>query len=299
MSQRKYDANSCIFVANIAESPKIEEDLRATFVPFGPIERVRIIADKSGAFYAFIQYNDPQHAKNALSHSQNLYLYGRSLRCEPAQTNTTLFMIGRQTSQEDIRIIFSPFGPIEKITIVRDNMTQLSKGCGFVKYSFREDAIRALTNVRKSKKSWVVEWSNTAHNARNSPSKQSPTPPLSASPNVHSSLFWDYYKKEADCLDDIDSLSKSPPPLRRTTSLRIYPSLSQPHMLGTEPSSAPTCTNRVLTDRDTNCDGLFKLTGLELSGEDDSSSTDSSINDVDTPVIDLESSLKFLPNHFS
>ncbi|KAL0218330.1 hypothetical protein P9112_003983 [Eukaryota sp. TZLM1-RC] len=108
MSQRKYDANSCIFVANIAESPKIEEDLRATFVPFGPIERVRIIADKSGAFYAFIQYNDPQHAKNALSHSQNLYLYGRSLRCEPAQTNTTLFMIGRQTSQEDIRIIFLP-----------------------------------------------------------------------------------------------------------------------------------------------------------------------------------------------
>ncbi|KAL0227857.1 hypothetical protein RCL1_004000 [Eukaryota sp. TZLM3-RCL] len=169
----KYCASACIFVANIAETPNVEEDLRMLFSAFGPVLRVRCLADKSQrTFYSFIQFADAASAKIALDNSKTLSLHGRMLRCEAAQTNTTLFVarIGRNTVEEDLLSVFSVFGEIEKVSIVMDHITQRSRGCGFVKFKFREDAIKALAAVKKLRRSWVVEFASSEGKTPKSPS---------------------------------------------------------------------------------------------------------------------------------
>lgn len=36
------------------------------------------------------------------------------------------------------------FGPVESVTIIKNHQTNKSKGCGFVKYCYREDAMDAF-----------------------------------------------------------------------------------------------------------------------------------------------------------
>jgi RNA recognition motif-containing protein len=35
------------------------------------------------------------------------------------------------------------YGPVEIVTVIKNHQTQKSKGCGFVKFVFREDAMAA------------------------------------------------------------------------------------------------------------------------------------------------------------
>jgi len=40
--------------------------------------------------------------------------------------------------------MMTSFGPIEDLTMLQNYQTGRCKGCGFVKFSYREDAIRAF-----------------------------------------------------------------------------------------------------------------------------------------------------------
>ena len=51
-----------------------------------------------------------------------------------------------QTTADELRAAFDPFGAIEEVTIIHDKSTHLSKGCGFVSYS-TEAAARAAIDA--------------------------------------------------------------------------------------------------------------------------------------------------------
>jgi len=42
---------------------------------------------------------------------------------------------------QKLREIVEAFGPVESVTIIKNHQTQKSRGCGFVKYVYREDAM--------------------------------------------------------------------------------------------------------------------------------------------------------------
>jgi hypothetical protein len=46
---------------------------------------------------------------------------------------------------KEIRSSLEEYGPVEDFTLLKDHRTGQSRGCGFVKYAYREDAIKAFS----------------------------------------------------------------------------------------------------------------------------------------------------------
>ncbi|KAL6071263.1 Flowering time control protein FCA, variant 2 [Balamuthia mandrillaris] len=64
---------------------------------------------------------------------------------------------------QKLREIVEPFGPIESVTIIKNHHTQKSKGCGFVKFEFREDAMEAFLSMKQTHRRWVIEWATSTN----------------------------------------------------------------------------------------------------------------------------------------
>ncbi len=88
-----------------------------------------------------------EEAQRALVEAHHTIVDGRHIRIEQARVNRTLFLakFDKNLSEDEIRTIIRQYGPIEELTILHNHETGKNKGCGFVKYSFREDAIAAFT----------------------------------------------------------------------------------------------------------------------------------------------------------
>ncbi|XP_077530345.1 CUGBP Elav-like family member 1 isoform X11 [Haemaphysalis longicornis] len=58
-------------------------------------------------------------------------------------------MLAKECNENDVRVMFSPFGSIEECTVLRDGSGQ-SKGCAFVTYASRQCAINAIKAMNHS-----------------------------------------------------------------------------------------------------------------------------------------------------
>nr|XP_054918338.1 CUGBP Elav-like family member 1-A isoform X7 [Dermacentor andersoni] len=58
-------------------------------------------------------------------------------------------MLAKECNENDVRVMFSPFGSIEECTVLRDGNGQ-SKGCAFVTYASRQCAINAIKAMNHS-----------------------------------------------------------------------------------------------------------------------------------------------------
>jgi len=54
------------------------------------------------------------------------------------------------TSEEDLRQIFEPFGPVDRVSIMTDRETGRSRGFGFVEMTNNEDGDKAITALNGS-----------------------------------------------------------------------------------------------------------------------------------------------------
>ncbi|KAJ3046336.1 hypothetical protein HK097_000958, partial [Rhizophlyctis rosea] len=158
---------ACLFIASLSSTQSDEQlhnSVHRHFEQYGTIMNVKVLKDWLHRPYAFVQFDRIEDARRALQEANNTMLAGRSIRVEPARVNRTLFIAKFSktlSDQMDMRTqlndILSRFGPIEELTILQNYQTGRSKGCGFVKYSFREDSIRAFLAIRNHYK-WVAEW---------------------------------------------------------------------------------------------------------------------------------------------
>ncbi|XP_050547377.1 CUGBP Elav-like family member 1 isoform X7 [Daktulosphaira vitifoliae] len=58
-------------------------------------------------------------------------------------------MLSKKISEPDIRLMFEPFGPIEECSVLRDP-NGVSKGCAFVTYTTKQNAIAAIKGMHHS-----------------------------------------------------------------------------------------------------------------------------------------------------
>ena len=58
--------------------------------------------------------------------------------------------IREDTTQEQLRILFIPFGPITQVQIPLDYKSQRNKGFGFVSFEDRDDAAQARENMHNA-----------------------------------------------------------------------------------------------------------------------------------------------------
>jgi RNA recognition motif-containing protein len=159
---KKGPPKACLFVASFHPNTT-EKALFDFFSPFGNLLKVKLQKDKLGRPYAFVQYQNEKDAENALEKVQNKTLDGRIIRVEKAKVHRTLFLakLDKSMTSSQIRQIVEVYGPVESVSLIRNYQTNKSKGCAFVKFVFREDAIKAFTSLKNLQKKWAVEWATS------------------------------------------------------------------------------------------------------------------------------------------
>mmetsp|Transcript_25331 Transcript_25331/g.59763 ORF Transcript_25331/g.59763 Transcript_25331/m.59763 type:complete len:266 (+) Transcript_25331:1-798(+) len=58
-------------------------------------------------------------------------------------------MMDKEAADQDVLALFSPFGQVKEVHILRDRATGASKGCAFVKFEEREAAIAAIAALNQ------------------------------------------------------------------------------------------------------------------------------------------------------
>lgn len=159
VAEFKGKPSSCVFVASLAATKsdtELSNSVTQHFEKWGTIA-VKVLRDTANRPYAFVQFSNDRDAQAALIGAQHSVLDGRTIRCEPAKVNRTLYVAtssGGDTSATSVRAVVAEFGEIEEII---GNKKQEYNKAYFCKFTYRDDAIRAYANLRLDAK-WVVEW---------------------------------------------------------------------------------------------------------------------------------------------
>lgn len=165
----KVKPSSCVFVASL-RSTRSDDDLCRSvtthFSQFGSLLSVKVLRDPSDRPYAFVQYSNDEDSKTAIDLGHNSTLDGRRLRCEAAKVNRTLFVAGfKALTLKEIESEMQKYGEVELIVaatekgqLVTEQLTPRSSSENwFVKFSYRDDAIRAFASITDNPE-YHVEW---------------------------------------------------------------------------------------------------------------------------------------------
>lgn len=159
--------SSCVFVASL-RSTRTDDELclavRAHFRSFGDLASVKVLRDPENRPYAFVQYTNDADCQNAIVNGHNSELDGRKLRCEAAKVNRTLFLACHHPmNADDIQHLVQQFGETDLIAPstpsgrVCQNIPAGACCNWFVKFTYRDDAIRAFASLADSE-FYHVEW---------------------------------------------------------------------------------------------------------------------------------------------
>ncbi|XP_015248271.1 PREDICTED: CUGBP Elav-like family member 1 [Cyprinodon variegatus] len=134
-----------MFVGQIPRSWS-EEQLHELFNPYGAIYEINILRDRS---------QNPPQSKEFVSKNEAMH---HPIQMKPADSEKSnavedrkLFigMISKKCNENDIRLMFSPYGQIEECRILR-GPNGLSRGCAFVTFTSRQMAQSAIKSMHQS-----------------------------------------------------------------------------------------------------------------------------------------------------
>jgi CUG-BP- and ETR3-like factor len=158
-----------LFVGRLPRSYE-EASLTELFSPFGTVVETVIIRDKTSGQHkgsGFVKMASITDADAAIRSLHNIkivdpqsgpilvkYANGEPERLGLSSTDSAqpgtdlgkLFVgsLGRFLSDEQVRRLFEPYGTIEEIILMKDPSTNQSRGCAFVKFTYKEHAINAI-----------------------------------------------------------------------------------------------------------------------------------------------------------
>nr|XP_043874523.1 CUGBP Elav-like family member 1 isoform X2 [Solea senegalensis] len=154
-----------MFVGQIPRSWS-EEQLRELFEPFGAVYEINVLRDRSQnppqskgcCFITYYTRKSALEAQNALHNMKILPGMHHPVQMKPADSEKNnavedrkLFvgMISKKCNENDIRLMFSPYGQIEECRILR-GPDGLSRGCAFVTFTARQMAQSAIKSLHQS-----------------------------------------------------------------------------------------------------------------------------------------------------
>ncbi|SBT77562.1 CUGBP Elav-like family member 1, putative [Plasmodium ovale] len=163
-----------LFIGRVPKSFE-EEQLRPIFEEFGVVNEIVIIRDKitnihkSSAFVKMASISEADNAIRSLNNQRTLdpqlgslqvkYASGEIMKLgfpqsiESGIDQAKLFIgsLPKNITEENIKDMFSPYGTVEEVFIMKDNSTGLGKGCSFVKFSYKEQALYAINSLNGKK----------------------------------------------------------------------------------------------------------------------------------------------------
>ncbi|KAK2919636.1 hypothetical protein Q8A73_001840 [Channa argus] len=139
-----------MFVGQIPRSWS-EEQLRELFEPYGAVYEINVLRDRTQSppqskGCCFITY----YTRKSALEAQNA-LHNKKILPGVAVEDRKLFigMISKKCNENDIRLMFSPYGQIEECRILR-GPDGLSRGCAFVTFTARQMAQSAIKSMHQS-----------------------------------------------------------------------------------------------------------------------------------------------------
>ncbi|KAI5072529.1 hypothetical protein GOP47_0012635 [Adiantum capillus-veneris] len=155
-----------------------EEQLLPIFQEAGAVRELSVIKDKAtkaSRGCCFLIYESKQEADNAIAlfHNQRKLpplstpLQVKYAEGELERLEHKLFvgMLPKNVSEADLTPVFSPFGVIKELTVIKGS--QASRGCAFLKYELKEQALAAIKSLNEiykmegSTTPLVVKWADT------------------------------------------------------------------------------------------------------------------------------------------
>ncbi|XP_042492723.1 flowering time control protein FCA-like isoform X2 [Macadamia integrifolia] len=148
-----------LFVASVPRTAT-EEDIRPLFEEHGNVIEVALIKDRRTGQQngcCFIKYTTSEEADRAIRALHNQYTlpggvgpiqvkYADGERERFAEDKLFVVSLNRQATEKEVEEIFSAYGRVEDVYIMRDEKRQ-SRGCGFVKFSHRDMAAAAIKGL--------------------------------------------------------------------------------------------------------------------------------------------------------
>ncbi|KAI7725623.1 hypothetical protein M8C21_005380, partial [Ambrosia artemisiifolia] len=153
-----------LFVGSVPKTAT-EDDIRPPFEEHGNVLEVALIKDKrtgqqqgntvfASAGCCFIKYATSEEADRAIRALHNQYTlpggvgpiqvrYADGERERLVEYKLFVGSINKQATEKEVEEIFLPYGRVEDVYLMRDEMKQ-SRGCGFVKYTNRDVAVAAI-----------------------------------------------------------------------------------------------------------------------------------------------------------
>uniref|UniRef100_A0A9J8A9Z8 Cugbp, Elav-like family member 1 n=2 Tax=Cyprinus carpio TaxID=7962 RepID=A0A9J8A9Z8_CYPCA len=143
-----------------------EDQLRELFEPYGAVYEINVLRDRSQnppqskgcCFVTYYTRKSALEAQNALHNMKILPGMHHPIQMKPADSEKNnaiedrkLFigMISKKCNENDIRLMFSPYGQIEESRILR-GPDGLSRGCAFVTFTARQMAQSAIKSMHQS-----------------------------------------------------------------------------------------------------------------------------------------------------
>jgi len=150
-----------MFIGQISKTMS-EDELKTMLEEYGPVKSLNILRDHSSgqskgcAFATFIHQKDALAAQTALHKIKTMPGVNNPIQMQPAEgfcftqeRKVFVGMLSRNLTEEDITMIFAPFGTIEDCVVLKDGEGN-SKGCAFISFETRECALNAIKSMHHS-----------------------------------------------------------------------------------------------------------------------------------------------------
>lgn len=142
-----------------------ENELKAIYEPFGEISDLVILRDRStgqSRGCGFVTYSTKEAADKAIAETnEKTQVGGRTLQTRYAnkpgeqhmepnadgQWKVFVGMLDRNSNEAAVEALFNNYGKVLEVFLMVDKATGGYKGCGFVKYAEKEEALSAISNL--------------------------------------------------------------------------------------------------------------------------------------------------------
>jgi RNA recognition motif-containing protein len=171
-SPRHSQLDECNVFVKYLPADLTEEQFFDLFKEFGPIVSSKIMIDQNSGKslgFGFVRFGNSESSKLAISEMNGNQIQNKRLLCKLANqsqnSDNTNYLLKNQipsnnlyikpllpdTTEDDLRELFEPFGKINTCKVMIDHRTKKSKQIGFVKFETKEEARRALENMNNYK----------------------------------------------------------------------------------------------------------------------------------------------------
>ncbi|UXI22759.1 secreted protein [Sarcoptes scabiei] len=132
------------------------------FEEFGEIYSLKILRDKETGqsrgccFVTFYKRRSALNAQDALHNIRTLENMHNPIQMKPADCKNKqerkifIGMLSKKMDENDLREMFSKFGPIEECLVLRDGK-QNSRGCAFITFSSKQCALNSIKAIHNSR----------------------------------------------------------------------------------------------------------------------------------------------------